>query len=81
MMGRKSGWKCMRRTKFLYIPDLYSNSLDLTAPMAERCYDLVAAQDKSSRSQHEIIPLLFAAAFGSKTLDQRQILYERFWTT
>ena len=63
---------------FYYIPDLYSNSLDLTAPMAERCYDLVAAQDKSSRSQYETIPLLFAAAFGSKTLDQRQILYGAF---
>ena len=63
---------------FYYIPDLYSNSLDLTAPMAERCYDVIVAQDKSSRSQYEIIPLLFAAAFGSKTPDQRQILYGAF---
>ena len=63
---------------FYYIPDLYSNSLDLTAPMAERCYDQIVAQDKSSRSQYEIIPLLFAAAFGSKTLDQRQVLFGAF---
>jgi hypothetical protein len=63
---------------FLYIPDLYSSSLDITVPMAERCYDLIAAQDKTSPSQYEIIPFLFAALFGSKTLDQRQLLYGAF---
>lgn len=63
---------------FYYVPDLFSNSLELTVPMAERCYDVVAAQDKSSPSQYEIAPFLFAVAFGSKNLDQRQIIYGGF---
>ena len=63
---------------FYYVPDLFSNSLELTVPMAERCYDVVAAQDKSSPSQYEIAPFLFAVVFGSKNLDQRQIIYGGF---
>jgi hypothetical protein len=46
--------------------------------LAERCYDVIAAQDKSSPSQYEILPFLFAATFGNKNLDQRQILYGAF---
>jgi hypothetical protein len=63
---------------FYYVPDLFSNSLELTVPMAERCYDVVAAQERSSPSQYEITPFLFAAVFGSKNLDQRQIIYGGF---
>jgi hypothetical protein len=63
---------------FRYVPDLYSNSLELTVPMAERCYDIVAAQDQSSPSQYEVLPMLFAAAFKNKTLDRRLFLYGEF---
>jgi hypothetical protein len=62
----------------VYVPDLYSNSLELTVPMAERCYDLVAAQNQSSPSQYEVLPMLFAAAFKNKPLDQRLFLYAEF---
>jgi hypothetical protein len=63
---------------FGYLPDLFSNSLELTVPMAERCYDLVVTQDQSSPSQYEILPMLFAAAFRSKAFDRRLFLYAEF---
>ena len=37
-------------TSFHYVPDLFSSSLELTGPMAERCYDLILSQDASTPS-------------------------------
>lgn len=62
---------------FLYLPDLFSYRLNLTVPMAEKCYDVIAA-DKLFPSELEVEPTLFQLAFKDKNREQRLLIYGGF---
>jgi hypothetical protein len=62
---------------FIYNPDLFSYDLHWTVPMAERCYDLIAA-DKPFPAYLAVEPALFELAFKDKNRDQRLSIYGGF---
>jgi hypothetical protein len=62
---------------FVYHPDLLSYDLHWTAPMAERCYDLIASE-KPFPAHLAAEPALFELAFKDKNRDQRLLIYGGF---
>src|SRR6266536_338682 len=60
-----------------YIPDLYAYDLHWTVPMAERLYELIAA-DKPFPSYLAVEPTLFELAFKDKNREQRLLIYGGF---
>ncbi len=66
-----------RGTSYRYQPDLYAYDLHWTVPMAERCYDLIAA-DKPFPQYLAVEPKLFALAFKEKNSEQRLLIYGGF---
>jgi hypothetical protein len=62
---------------FVYIPDLLSQDLHWTVPMAERIYDIVAAE-KPFPTHLAVDPALLEVAFKGKNRDQRLLIYGGF---
>ena len=62
---------------FIYFPDLFNYRLNLTTPIAEKCYDMIAA-DKPFPSELAIEPTLFQLAFKDKNREQRLLIYGGF---
>ncbi len=62
---------------FAYYPDLFAYDLHWTVPMAERLYELIAA-DKPFPSYLTIEPKLFELAFKDKNREQRLLVYGGF---
>jgi len=66
-----------RDISFVYVPDLFNYDLHWTVPMAERCYDLIAA-DKPFPPYLAIEPTLFAQIFKERNREQRLLIYAGF---
>jgi len=66
-----------RGISFDYNPDLYAYDLHWTVPMAERLYDLIAAE-KAFPSYLAIEPKLFDLVFKDKNREQRLLVYGGF---
>jgi len=62
---------------FAYNPDLFAYDLHWTVPMAERLYELIAA-DKPFPSYLTVEPMLFERAFKDKSREQRLLVYGGF---
>ena len=62
---------------FVYNPDLFAYDLHWTVPMAERCYELIAA-DKPFPPYLTVEPKLFALAFKDKNREERLLIYGGF---
>jgi hypothetical protein len=66
-----------RGASYIYNPDLFAYDLQRTLPMAERCYESIAA-DKPFPSYLMVEPRLFVLAFKDKTREQRLSVYAGF---
>jgi hypothetical protein len=66
-----------RGLSFVYNPDLFAYDLHWTVPMAERCYELIAA-GKPFPSYLTAEPTLFELAFKDKNREQRLLIYGGF---
>ncbi|MFZ0772079.1 MAG: hypothetical protein WCA49_03420 [Candidatus Sulfotelmatobacter sp.] len=62
---------------FDYNPDLFAYDLDQTVPMAERLYDVLAA-DKPFPAYLTVDPRLLELAFKGKNREQRLLIYGGF---
>jgi hypothetical protein len=66
-----------KELSFIYVPDLFSYDLHLTVPMAEYCYDVIAAE-KPFPTHLAVVPELFMLAFKNKNREQRLVIYGGF---